>query len=316
MNYNHLYHAGNFADIAKHLTLILCLEEFHKKSEPFLAIDTHAGIGKYDLDSTESKKTNEAENGIFKFLKNLDYKNPHLKNYLKILAKINIWKSPIFIDSAADQSKSTSSMQAQNKTEKLKFYPGSPYIIKYFLRGADKAIFCEIKNQEFIKLKRNFAGNPKTKLLNTDGFDLLTHEKITAKNGLILIDPAFEKNSNQVSKDYNRTIELLKQSSKTLNSFIHLVWHPIINKQIEKDTLDKFYKDFNYLQFKDILHITFQDDKNELNKMSACGLFIMNAPDGLTKKLLSIFGNKMKIRKILPPLKRRPTLAGMGPKNP
>lgn len=304
MNYNHLYHAGNFADIAKHLTLILCLEEFHKNQTAFLAIDTHAGAGKYDLESTESKKTHEAENGIFKFLKNLDYKNSSLKSYLKILAKINIWKAPIYSDSAADLSKSGSSMQDKNRTEKLKFYPGSPYIIKYFLRSQDKAIFYEIKNQEFIKLKRNFAGNPKTKLQNKDGFEILNLEKITDKNGLILIDPAFEKASNQISKDYNRTVELLKQSSKLLNPFIHLVWHPIIEKTLEQNALNKFYKDISYLQFKDMLHITFQDDKNELNKMSACGLFIMNTPEGLTKKLQSIFGEKIKIRKIFPATKK------------
>ena len=75
MNYRHAYHAGNFADVFKHVILTLCLENFHKKDTPFFVLDTHAGIGKYDLDNDKSLKTNEAENGIKKFIKNNNCKD-------------------------------------------------------------------------------------------------------------------------------------------------------------------------------------------------------------------------------------------------
>lgn len=292
MNYNHIYHAGNFADVFKHLTLIFCLEKLQEKETPFFVLDSHAGCGKYDLSSNESAKTGEASNGIHQFLRNCDFNNKNLVNYLKILAKINLWKSPIWM-----RSDGKSSMQSLGVVEPLRFYPGSPYIIKYFLRPQDHAVLAEIRKAEFALLKRNFAGNPKVQYLNEDGFELLKSKlPPLEKRGLILIDPAFEKGSDLISKDYAKTILTLKDGLKRFAHGIYLVWHPIINKENEEKILEKFYQEMRELKTDKLLHLIFSDDKNIPGKMNACGMFVINAPWGLEEKLRTIFGNQLVVK--------------------
>lgn len=280
MNYNHHYHAGNFADLIKHLTLILCLEKFHEKPTPFFVLDTHAGAGKYDLEDTPAIKTGEALDGIDKFLKNCNFENPLLANYLRILARIN-------------------KIEHNRHFKSIRFYPGSPYIIKNFLRQQDSAIFAEIKREEFISLKKNLAGGENIFFLNQDGF-ALTKSKLPPleKRGLILIDPAFEKNSDLISKDYDKIIECLKESQKRFLHGIYLIWHPIINKESEQKILQNFYQNIKDLKFKEIIHIILQSENNLPDKMNSCGMFVINPCFGLEEKLSLIFRKNLIINKI------------------
>lgn len=289
MNYRHLYHAGNFADIFKHLSLIFCLEKLQEKEAPFFVLDTHAGSGKYDLNSEEAAKTGEALDGIQTFLKNRDFNDLNLLNYIKILAKINYFQTD-YKNNLANY---------KNFTE-IKFYPGSPYIIQYFLRPQDHAIFAEIKKEEFTLLKRNFAGSKKFHSLNVDGFSLLKSKlPPLEKRGLILIDPAFEKGENLISVDYEKTVTALKDAKKRFAHGIYLVWHPIINKEGEQEILQKFYKEMAELKFGEISHIIFLDDKRDATyKMHRCGLFVINAPWGFEARLKSVFKEKIQITEI------------------
>lgn len=265
MNYRHIYHAGNFADIFKHLALIFCLEKLCEKDSPFLVLDTHAGLGKYNIKSEESLKTFEAENGIKKLLKTADLSDKIFSSYLKILKKLN-----------------------DETLANLNIYPGSPAIIKYFLRDQDKGIFAELNPADFLQLKRNFAGNPKISTVNEDGFDLLKSRlPHVIKRGVILIDPAFEKDQSSVSADYEKTINALQEGHKRFAHATYLVWHPIINKPIEEKTLEIFYQKMKNLPFEKMLHATFSigEKASEEIKMNACGLFIINAPWQLEEKL-------------------------------
>ncbi len=283
MNYNHSFHAGNFADVIKHLTLILFLEELQKNHKQFLVIDTHAGRGKYDLESGEALRTGEAKNGIFDFVKNSDPNHIFFKNYFKILAKINIWKNPLF----NDERSHLKNHGPLGETEKLRFYPGSPYIIKYFLRDSDKAIFCDIQESEFALLRRNFAGNKKTEYYKKDGFEFL-QQVYEARDGkvptLILIDPAFEKNSSSISSDYQKIIATLKNIKNNFANSACIIWHPIINRENEQQNLQKFYADFRALNFENSKHFIYKD-KDLSNKMSSCGLFVINASKDIEQKL-------------------------------
>lgn len=289
MNYRHLYHAGNFADIFKHVALIFCLEKLQEKEAPFFVLDTHAGAGKYDLSSEEATKTGEAADGVQTFLKTRNFEDLNLLNYIKILAKINFFQTD-YKNKLANY---------KNFTE-IKFYPGSPYIIQYFLRPQDHAIFAEIKKEEFVKLKRNFAGSKKFHSLNVDGFSLLKSKlPPLEKRGLILIDPAFEKGENLISIDYEKTVSSLKDAYKRFAHGIYLVWHPIINKEGEKEILQKFYHEMADLKFNKISHITFFDDKRDASyKMHTCGLFAINAPWGFDEKLKAVFDKKIQIKTI------------------
>jgi 23S rRNA (adenine2030-N6)-methyltransferase len=280
MNYRHLYHAGNFADLIKHLALIFCLESLSKKESPFFVLDTHAGAGKYNLEDPQSLKTGEADFGVKNLLRKIDdsyFRDENFSNYLKILCKINLTNPAALI-----------------KERDLTFYPGSPYIIKYFLRDSDKAIFAEKQNDEFIKLKKNFSGNKKITTLNENGFELLKSKlPPLEKRGLILIDPAFEKDRNY-EDDYSQIIAYLKEAKKRFQTGIYIIWHPIIDKVAGKiagqNNLADFYEKISALKFDNILKLSFKLDIKSPNlddKMNKCGLVIINAPWQLENKVNS-----------------------------
>lgn len=275
MNYDHIYHAGNFADIFKHLTLIFCLEKLQEKPAPFLVIDTHAGSGKYDLQSEAAAKTGEALTGIINFIKNHDLEHNLCKNYLEILTRLNFHNS--------------------EDLSKIRFYPGSPYIIRHFLRAQDRALFCEIRKNEFLQLKKNFSGAKNIFYLNEDGFNL-TRSKLPPieTRALVLIDPAYEKASDKISKDYQKVIDSLKEAKKRFAHGIYLVWYPIINKESEQQILQYFHQEIVNLGFEKITRAIFVDNnENSAGKMNSCGVFIINAPYGIEEKLKAVFGIKV-----------------------
>lgn len=269
MNYHHIYHAGNFADIFKHVILTLCLEKFHEKPTPFFVLDTHGGIGKYDLCDDKSLKTSEADQGIKKILSQKNFLDLLPERYLTILAKIN-------------------HCNIEELPEKLKTYAGSPVLIKDYLRREDRAIFAELNRDDFHQLKRHFAGNPKFSLLREDGFHLLRSKlPPLEKRGLIIIDPAFEKDQKKVSDDYDKIISSLKDGYKRFSHGVYLVWYPIIDG--DEYVLDKFYKKMSQLNFPKIMHATFDvGRKEDETKMHANGMFILNAPWQLDEKLNQI----------------------------
>lgn len=278
MNYRHIYHAGNFADVFKHIILILCLEKLHEKTAAFFALDTHAGIGKYDLSDEKSVKTLEADEGIKKLLAQKNYADFLPERYLKILAKVN-------------------SCEISELPAKLKVYAGSPVLIKDYLRRDDKAIFAELNREDFFQLRKSFAGNPKFSLFNLDGFSLLKSKLPPIETrGLTIIDPAFEKDQKKVSDDYAKIIESMKDAYKRFAHGTYLVWYPIIKSDTE--TLEKFHREMAELKFAKVMHATFDiGNKPEETKMHACGMFIFNAPWQLDDKLKIIMPQVLEILK-------------------
>ncbi|MFM6973023.1 MAG: 23S rRNA (adenine(2030)-N(6))-methyltransferase RlmJ [Alphaproteobacteria bacterium] len=279
MNYQHQYHFGNFADIVKHCILIFCLEKLQEKPSSFLAIDTHASSGKFKVNDERILKTNEFKEGLQKIFSHQNYQHILPLKYLEILAKINICK-------------------IEELTDKLRFYAGSPLIIKNFLRNDDKAIFAESQNLIFNELRRNFAGNKKILCLNENGFNL-TKSKLPAhqSRALVLIDPAYEKNQNKISEDYDLAINSLQQGHKRCGNGIFLLWHPII--QGEESFLQNFYQKILNLKFQNIHHLTFDiaEFSENKNKMHQCGMFIFNMPWGLDEKINLYFPKILEILK-------------------
>lgn len=279
MNYQHQYHFGNFADIVKHCILIFCLEKLQEKPSSFLAIDTHASSGKFNINDERIHKTNEFKDGLQKILSHTNYQQILPLKYLEILAKINICK-------------------IEELTNKLRFYAGSPLIIKNFLRSNDKAIFAESQNLIFNELRRNFAGNKKILYLNENGFDLTKSKLPTQQSrSLILIDPSYEKNQNKMSSDYESAINSLQEGHKRCGNGIFLLWHPVI--KTEDEFLENFYQKILNLKFKTIHHLTFDigEFAENKNKMHQCGMFIFNMPWQLDEKINLYFPKILEILK-------------------
>ncbi len=257
MNYHHLFHAGNFADIFKHLILCFCLEKLHEKENPFLVIDTHSGIGKYDLTSEIANKTSEYRDGILKLL---EIKNPDalFKNYLEIVKKFNS-KNP----------------------DQINIYPGSPQIIRQFLRANDQAIFSELHPQDFQILKRNFAGNKKIRTLNQDGYLLLKSALPPIQSrALILIDPPFEKENGR-EDDFLQIIKYLKEAYKRFATGIYLIWYPIVNEK----TIKNFHQKIRELKIAKILISEIIIDPKIQDGFKGCGMIIINPFWKLEEKL-------------------------------
>ncbi len=280
MNYQHLFHAGNFADVFKQSILCLCLEKLHEKKTGFFAIDTHAGVGKYSLSDAIKLNSFEAQDGIIKILKDKNFQEILPMSFLRILAKINL-------------------CEISQLPNKIKDYAGSPIYIKNFLRSQDRAIFTEKSPEVFYQLKRNFQGNKKIYCENNDGFSSLKSKLPPLENrGLILIDPAYEKFNQRISADYQLAISALIDGQKRFAHGIYLLWYPIIQGQ--EALLDEFYYQLMQLKFNNILQIIFDIGVNKnfqslvklstqqmilKNKMHSCGMFIFNAPFGLEEKL-------------------------------
>ena len=279
MNYQHYFHAGNFADIFKHCILCFCLEKLHEKPSSFLAIDTHSSSAKYSIFDEKIAKTNEFNEGLRTILDQPNFQQILPQKFLEILAKINV-------------------CEIQELPSKLKYYAGSPLIIKNFLRFDDKAIFAENNHPIFQELRKNFVGNQKILCLQENGLDLLKSKlPPREKRAIILIDPAYEKNHNLISNDYQDSINSLQDGQRRFANGIYLLWYPIIEG--DEKNLANFYQKINELKFEKITQIIFDIGKNSEfpKKMHACGMFIFNMPWQVDEKINLYFPEILKALK-------------------
>jgi 23S rRNA (adenine2030-N6)-methyltransferase len=279
MNYQHQFHAGNFADIFKHCILILCLEELQKNNNELLVIDLNAGLGKYNIFDNKTLKTQEYQKGLQKILNCSNFYEILPTKFLQILSRINV-------------------CEIVDLPSKIKFYSGSPTIIKNFLRSQDLAIFCENQENIFYQLKRNFTGNKKVLCLKQDGFSIFKNLQFSKQSpSLILIDPSFEKNHQKISNDYDLILSTLQDIKKNSPLTTNLMWYPIIKGQ--EKILENFYQKINRLGFKKIDKIIVDIGKNNLNnhKMTSCGIIAINMPSAVYQKIYFYFPKILAILK-------------------
>jgi 23S rRNA (adenine2030-N6)-methyltransferase len=174
MNYRHVYHAGNVADAVKHAVLCVLIGHLKKKERPFCVLDTHAGAGRYDLASTEARKTGEFMEGIGRLIGRADAPST-LAPYLSVVREANGGRFP-------------------EKPEDLAVYPGSPRIVRALLRPGDRLIAAELHPADAATLAREFAGDKQANVHHRDGYEALKALlPPKEKRGLVLIDPPFEE---------------------------------------------------------------------------------------------------------------------------
>lgn len=250
MNYRHAYHAGNFTDVVKHIVLTTLITALKQKPTPFCYIDTHAGIGYYDLFSEFSKKTNEYVNGIEKVIAQ-NNPPPFVQLYLDCIHKIN-------------------NQLTHAKFASLRYYPGSPFIARYLVRPHDRLVLCELETQEYQTLKTRFAGDKQVAVHHTDGFlGLKAFLPPKEKRGLILIDPPYEN-----PDEFTRIAHSLPIALKRFESGVYMIWYPIK----EKTAIERFYRTLKENIQNPILAIeltTYPDLPQHLN---GCGMVIINPP--------------------------------------
>ncbi len=199
MNYRHSFHAGNFADVVKHTVLARIVEYLKRKEKPFRVIDTHAGVGMYDLAGDQSARTGEWQGGIGRVL---DAKLPPaaaglLEPYLETVR-------------AAREQGAT-------------LYPGSPWIVRHLLRKQDRLSAIELHPQDAIALKELFAGDFQVRVTELDGWLTMgAHVPPKEKRGLILVDPPFEREG-----EFDRLVDGAVKAYGRWPGGLQALWYPI-----------------------------------------------------------------------------------------
>ncbi|WP_019170532.1 23S rRNA (adenine(2030)-N(6))-methyltransferase RlmJ [Pseudaminobacter salicylatoxidans] len=204
MNYRHAYHAGNFADVVKHAVLARLVEYLKQKDKAFRVIDTHAGIGLYDLGSEEAGKTGEWRGGIGRLLDATF--SPEAAALLKP-----------YLDAVGETDASG----------ELSFYPGSPLVVRRLLRKQDRLSAIELHPQDVQLLKELFAEDFQVRVTELDGWLALgAHLPPKEKRGLVLVDPPFEKDG-----EFPRLVEGLQRAHRRWPGGIYALWYPIKDRK-------------------------------------------------------------------------------------
>ena len=256
MNYRHIYHAGNFADVFKHLIIARIIEYLKKKDHAFRVIDTHAGIGIYDLSSDEAQKTGEWIDGIGRILsKPIDR---------QIEPLVNPWLDVVF---ALNGSK-----------EKLTRYPGSPVLIRKLLRKQDRLTAIELHEADYKKLAVNFTGDYQARIIHLDGYLALgAHVPPKEKRGLILVDPPFEK-----TDEFERLVEGLIKAYKRFPGGIYALWYPVKHY----NELNWFMNELKGTGIAKILRLELRiKQRSQTPGLDGCGMIIVNPPYVLPKEM-------------------------------
>ena len=250
MNYRHIYHAGNFADVFKHIILMRLVDYLKQKDKPFFLLDTHAGIGLYDLDSEQAQKTGEAEEGIYRLDR---VQNPHeaVKAYLDLVAEFD------------------------------GLYPGSPKIMQRLLREGDRMVANELHPEDRETLIENIGRDRQARVEGMDGY--LAMKALlppVEKRGLVLVDPPFE-----VTDEFARMVKGLEKAYERWATGMYAFWYPIKDRADIRD----YHKALANTGIGKIAAADFYLRKpHDTSVLNGCGMVFVNPPWTLKQELHTI----------------------------
>jgi len=198
MNYRHAYHAGNFADVVKHVVLVAVLEHLARKDAPFFFLDTHAGRGQYPIAAPETQRAGEYRDGIARLI-DATGAPPAGARYLERIRELGV------------------------EDGHLTSYPGSPRVALRVMRGIDRAALCELEPREADALRSLLKRDVRAQVHERDGYEgLAALLPPREKRGLVLIDPPYE-----VADEFERVERALLAALVRWAAGIYVVWYPI-----------------------------------------------------------------------------------------
>lgn len=196
--YRHLFHAGNFADVFKHAAVAQLATLIRRKDKPFLYLDTHAGVGRYDLAHAWAKKNREYENGIARIFDRSDCPDS-VRPYLDVV-------------------------HLHNPDGKLRFYPGSPLLVHRLMRTGDRMVLTELNRDDCGRLQTHFQGDHRVQVRNIDGYQALkAFLPPQERRGLILIDSSFDQ-----ANEFPRILKALTDAHKRFATGVYAIWYPLM----------------------------------------------------------------------------------------
>jgi 23S rRNA (adenine2030-N6)-methyltransferase len=189
LNYRHAFHAGNFADCVKHAVLVWLLRAMGRKEKGFMVLDTHAGIGQYDLNSGPAERTGEWHSGIGRLMGRGD---PALADYLGLVEQVGL-------------------------------YPGSPALVRAVLREQDRMVCCELHPDDAGVLRRLFRGDRQVAVHQRDAWEAIGAFLPPAeRRGIVLIDPPYE-----ALDEFARVEAGLKLAHRRFEQGVLAAWYPV-----------------------------------------------------------------------------------------
>lgn len=254
MNYRHHYHAGNYADVFKHVLLVPLIRAMQRKEKGFLYLDTHAGRGSYDLtlpsvlpDGREREPEHPAGIGRLWDAENLP---AGVVEYLALVWRFNERKG--------------------GPADALQFYPGSPWLARLLLRPQDRMALCELRAEEAEALEFEFARERNVQVLALDGYTGLKAQlPPPEKRALVLIDPPFE--SKGEFADIERGVA---EALRRLPSAVIAIWYPVT----ERARTEAFQRALQTLAVPALCaELSIAGDGSQL-RMKGCGLLVLNPP--------------------------------------
>ena len=258
MNYRHIYHAGNFADVLKHAVLARLIVYLQQKDKAFRVIDTHAGIGLYDLSSTEAQKTGEWQDGIGKLMA------------AALPEDVTAWLAP-YLDA----------VRALNPEGGVKLYPGSPKLTRMLMREQDRLSAMELHPADCETLRDLFEGDYHVRVTELDGWlSLGAHLPPKEKRGIVLVDPPFE-----IEGEYERLVDGLMKAYRRFPGGTYCLWYPLKKGAPIKD----FHEALKQTEIPKMLcaELSVRSDR-ETTGLSGSGLIIVNPPYTLHDELKTI----------------------------
>ena len=265
MNYRHAYHAGNFADVVKHVALTRLVEYLKLKDKAFRVIDTHAGIGLYDLSSEEAQKTGEWKGGIGRLLE------------AKLAPEPQSLLAP-YLDA----------VRAVNSGAGVEKYPGSPLIVRHLLRSRDRLSAIELHPQDFSRLKMRFAGDFQVRVIELDGWLALgAHLPPKEKRGLVLIDPPFEEDG-----EFDRLVDGLARAHRRWPGGIYALWYPVK----DRPAVARFRAALRETGIPKMLDMVFAvRGPSREPRLDGSGLVVVNPPFTFEKEMRAILPELKKV---------------------
>jgi 23S rRNA (adenine2030-N6)-methyltransferase len=248
--YRHLFHAGNFADVFKHALLAQLLLALAKKDKPFFCLDTHAGIGRYDLTHAWARKNAEFKNGIALLWERRDAP-PAFAPYL-------------------------AAVRAENADGELRCYPGSPRIMRGLMRAHDRAALTELNRKDCAALGELFAGDRQVQVRLLDGYQALKAFLPPAeRRGLVLIDSSFDR-----AHEFSRLTRGLVDAHEKFATGVYALWYPLM----EPTAMRAFERGIVATGIRKIYQAELAVQPREWTlTMRGCGLLIVNPPFGFDK---------------------------------
>ena len=241
--YRHHFHAGNFADVFKHALLVRLLAAVAAKDKPFFCLDTHAGIGRYDLSHAWAQKNAEFRDGIGRLWGRSDL--------------------PVLLAPYME------SVRAENPDGKLRFYPGSPLIARRFLRPGDRMVLSELNRTDVAELGALFARDRQVTVHLIDGYHALKAQLPPAeRRGLVLVDSSFDR-----AGELRRVADALAHERWATG--IYAIWYPLM----ELPAMRGFERDVVATGIRKILQLELSvRPEGWTQTLRGCGMLVVNPP--------------------------------------